>query len=61
MRSRIQQRIDETHDASMAEFELAKQARSHAALERSENTRTLHELDEIVRAVHAKVVVSDVP
>jgi len=44
----VQQKIDETHDASLAEFELAKTARDNALQE-------ILELKAIAAAVHAKV------
>jgi hypothetical protein len=45
----VEQKIDETHTASLAEFELAKEARSVAALE-------LAELKEISREVQALII-----
>jgi len=47
-----EQKINETHEASLAEFELAKNARANAALE-------LKELKEIAKALHAKIVAGD--
>ncbi len=44
----VAQKITETHTASLAEFELAKEARAFAAEE-------LAELKAITAAVHAKV------
>ena len=41
----VEQKIDETHTASLAEFELAKEARSFA-------TEELKELKEISKEVH---------
>jgi hypothetical protein len=48
----VQQKIDETHDASLAEFELAKTARQEALEE-------IRELKAIALAVHASVVTSE--
>ena len=45
----VEQKIDETHTASLAEFELAKEARNNAALE-------LAELKEISREVQALII-----
>lgn len=45
----VEQKIDETHTASIAEFELAKEARANAALE-------LAELKEISREMQALIV-----
>jgi hypothetical protein len=45
----VEQKIDETHTASIAEFELAKEARSFAALE-------LAELKEISREMQALII-----
>ena len=45
----VEQKIDETHTASIAEFELAKEARANAALE-------LAELKEISREVQALII-----
>jgi len=45
----VEQKIDETHTASLAEFELAKEARTNAALE-------LAELKEISREIQALIV-----
>jgi hypothetical protein len=45
----VEQKIDETHTASLAEFELAKEARTNAALE-------LAELKEISREVQALII-----
>jgi hypothetical protein len=45
----VEQKIDETHTASLAEFELAKEARSVAALE-------LAELKEISREMQALII-----
>ena len=45
----VEQKIDETHTASIAEFELAKEARSCAALE-------LAELKEISREMQALII-----
>ena len=45
----VEQKIDETHTASLAEFELAKEARANAALE-------LAELKEISREVQALII-----
>jgi len=45
----VEQKIDETHTASLAEFELAKEARTYAALE-------LAELKEISREVQALII-----
>ena len=45
----VEQKIDETHTASLAEFELAKEARTNAALE-------LTELKEISREVQALII-----
>ena len=47
----VQQKIDETHDASLAEFELAKTARLEALEE-------IRELKAIAAAVHAVVASS---
>ena len=44
----VAQKIDETHTASLAEFELAKEARAFA-------TEELAELKAITAALHAKV------
>lgn len=44
----VEQKIDETHTASLAEFELAKEARNFAADE-------LKELKEISKEVHALI------
>jgi hypothetical protein len=44
----VEQKIDETHTASLAEFELAKEARNFAADE-------LRELKEISKEVHALI------
>jgi hypothetical protein len=48
----VQQKIDETHDASLAEFELAKTARQEALEE-------IRELKAIAEAVHAKVAAGE--
>jgi hypothetical protein len=45
----VEQKIDETHTASLAEFELAKEARTDAALE-------LAELKEISREMQALII-----
>jgi hypothetical protein len=45
----VEQKIDETHTASLAEFELAKEARTDAALE-------LAELKEISREIQALII-----
>jgi hypothetical protein len=45
----VEQKIDETHTASLAEFELAKEARANAAIE-------LAELKEISREMQALIV-----
>lgn len=45
----VEQKIDETHTASLAEFELAKEARTNAALE-------LAELKEISREMQALII-----
>ena len=45
----VEQKIDETHTASLAEFELAKEARTNAALE-------LAELKEISREIQALII-----
>ena len=45
----VEQKIDETHTASLAEFELAKEARRNAALE-------LAELKEISREVQTLII-----
>jgi hypothetical protein len=45
----VEQKIDETHTASIAEFELAKEARANAALE-------LAELKEISREVQSLII-----
>jgi hypothetical protein len=45
----VEQKIDETHTASLAEIELAKEARTNAALE-------LAELKEISREIQALIV-----
>jgi hypothetical protein len=47
-----EQKINETHEASLAEFELAKNARANAALE-------FQELKEIAKALHARIVAGD--
>jgi len=47
-----EQKINETHKASLAEFELAKNARANAALE-------LQELKEIAKALHARIIAGD--
>ena len=43
----VEQKINETHEASLAEFELAKEARSNAAEE-------ISDLKEIMATLHAK-------
>jgi hypothetical protein len=48
----VQLKIDETHDASLAEFELAKTARQEALEE-------IRELKAIAEAVHAKVAAAE--
>jgi translation elongation factor EF-1alpha len=48
----VQQKIDETHDASLAEFELAKTARQEALEE-------IRELKAIAAAVHAQVTAAE--
>jgi hypothetical protein len=48
-----EQKINETHAASLAEFELAKNARANAALE-------LQELKQIAKALHARIVAGDI-
>lgn len=48
----VQLKIDETHDASLAEFELAKTARQEALEE-------IRELKAIAEAVHARVAAGD--
>lgn len=44
----VEQKIDETHTASLAEFELAKEARVFASEE-------LHELKQLSRDIHALI------
>jgi hypothetical protein len=44
----VEQKIDETHTASLAEFELAKEAQNNAAQE-------IQELKELSREIHALI------
>jgi hypothetical protein len=51
----VEQKIDETHTASLAEFELAKGARSDAALELSELKEISREIQALIIAVEKKL------
>jgi hypothetical protein len=51
----VEQKIDETHTASLAEFELAKEARTDAALELAELKEISREMQALILEVHKKL------
>jgi hypothetical protein len=51
----VEQKIDETHTASLAEFELAKEARLNAALELAELKEISREMQALILEVHKKL------
>lgn len=51
----VEQKIDETHTASLAEFELAKEARTEAALELAELKEISREMQALILEVHKKL------
>jgi len=53
--SSVEQKIDETHTASLAEFELAKEARTNAALELAELKEISRELQVLIIEVEKKL------
>jgi hypothetical protein len=53
--SSVEQKIDETHTASLAEFELAKEARTFAALELAELKEISKEMKDLIAQVEKKL------
>jgi hypothetical protein len=51
----VEQKIDETHTASLAEFELAKEARKYAALELAELKEISKEMQALIAEVEKKL------
>jgi hypothetical protein len=51
----VEQKIDETHTASLAEFELAKEARKYAALELAELKEISKEMQTLIAEVEKKL------
>jgi hypothetical protein len=51
----VEQKIDETHTASLAEFELAKEARTDAALELAELKEISKEMQALIIEVEKKL------
>jgi hypothetical protein len=51
----VEQKIDETHTASLAEFELAKEARTYAALELAELKEISKEMQALIAEVEKKL------
>jgi hypothetical protein len=51
----IEQKINETHEASLAEFELAKEARADSALEISELKEISREMKQLITEVEKKL------
>ena len=51
----VEQKIDETHTASLAEFELAKEARKYAALELTELKEISKEMQALIAEVEKKL------
>jgi hypothetical protein len=51
----VEQKIDETHTASLAEFELAKEARKYAALELVELKEISKEMQALIAEVEKKL------
>ena len=51
----VEQKIDETHTASLAEFELAKEARSVAAFELAELKEISKEMQALIAEVEMKL------
>jgi hypothetical protein len=51
----VEQKIDETHTASLAEFELAKEARSVAAFELAELKEISKEMQALIAEVEKKL------
>ena len=51
----VEQKIDETHTASLAEFELAKEARNNAALELAELKKISREVQALIIEVEKKL------
>jgi len=51
----VEQKINETHEASLAEFELAKEARADSALEISELKEISREMKQLITEVEKKL------
>jgi len=51
----VEKKIDETHDASLAEFEMAKEAQKNASLELAALKEISREIHELIREVERKI------